>query len=83
VLEPAFLAGGAIVGPGRARAVRPGTGEITEWLLFPRDGVTTRAADAVGRAERLSDLREDNRSRIRGTSGQAPDVIDLLFANPT
>ena len=57
-------------------------GEITEWLLFFLDGVAVQAADAVERAERLSDLREDYRSRLRGTSGRAPEVIDLMFANP-
>jgi Fic family protein len=41
-----------------------------------------QAADAVDRAERLSDLRETYRTRLRGTSGRAAEVIDLLFANP-
>jgi Fic family protein len=57
-------------------------GEITEWLLFFLDGVAVQAADAVDRAERLSDLREKYRARLRGTSGRASEVIDLLFANP-
>jgi Fic family protein len=57
-------------------------GEVTEWLLFFLDGVAVQAADAVDRAERLSDLREEYRSRLRGTSGRSPEVIDLLFANP-
>lgn len=35
VLGPAFLTEGAIVGPSPGRTIRPGTGEITEWLLFP------------------------------------------------
>jgi hypothetical protein len=47
-----------------------------------RDSVTVQAADAVGRAERLFDMHENNRSRIRESSGQVPEVIDLLFANP-
>ena len=61
-----------------------GNGEITEWLhfFFSRDGVTAQEADTVNRAERLCDLRENDRSRMRGTSGQAPEVVDLLFANP-
>jgi Fic family protein len=46
------------------------------------DGVAVQAADAVDRAERLSDLREEYRSRLRGSSGRAPEVIDLLFASP-
>lgn len=47
-----------------------------------RDSVTVQAAGAVGRAERLFDMRENNRSRIRESSGQVPEVIDLFFANP-
>lgn len=57
-------------------------GEITEWLLFFLDGVAVQAADAVNRAEQLSDLREKYRALLRGTSGRAPEVIDLLFASP-
>ena len=57
-------------------------GEITEWMRFFLDGVAVQAADAVDRAERLSDLREDYRARLRGSWGRAPEVIDLLFANP-
>ena len=53
-------------------------GEVTDWLLFFLDGVAVQAADAVDRAECLSDLREKYRSRLRGTSGRAPEVIDLL-----
>lgn len=41
-----------------------------------------QAADAVERAERLSDLREEYRSRLRGGGGRAPEAIDLLFASP-
>jgi Fic family protein len=56
-------------------------GEITEWLQFFLDGVAVQATDAVERAEQLSDLREDYRSRLRG-SGRAHLAVDLLFANP-
>jgi Fic family protein len=65
----------------RLQSVRE-RGEITEWLLFFLDGVAVQAADAVNRAEQLSDLREKYRTRLRGTSGRAPEVIDLLFASP-
>jgi hypothetical protein len=37
-----------------------------------RDCVTVQAADAVGRVERLFDMRENNRSRIRESSGKHP-----------
>ena len=56
-------------------------GEIAEWLQFFLDGVAVQATDAVERAEQLSDLREDYRSRLHGTS-RAHMVVDLLFANP-
>jgi Fic family protein len=65
----------------RLQSVRE-RGEVTEWLLFFLDGVAVQAADAVNRAELLSDLREKYRTRLRGTSGRAPEVIDLLFASP-
>jgi Fic family protein len=57
-------------------------GEITEWLGFFLDGVALQANDAVDRAELLSELREDFRARLRGNRSRAPEVIDLLFANP-
>jgi Fic family protein len=57
-------------------------GEITEWLRFFLDGVALQATDAVDRAELLMDLREDYRARLRGGRSRAPEVVDLLFANP-
>jgi Fic family protein len=56
-------------------------GQVTEWLQFFLDGVAVQAVDAVERAEQLSDLREDYRSRLRG-GGRAHLVVDLLFSNP-
>jgi Fic family protein len=40
-----------------------------------------QATDALERAEQLSDLWEDYRSRLQGGS-RAYLVVDLLFANP-
>ncbi len=57
-------------------------GEITEWLRFFLDGVAVQATDAVDRAELLSDLRETYRALLRGRRSRAPEVVDLLFANP-
>ncbi|MGH3188328.1 MAG: Fic family protein [Streptosporangiaceae bacterium] len=57
-------------------------GEITEWLRFFLDGVAVQATDAIERAEQLSDLRETYRARLRGRSGRAHEVVDLLFASP-
>jgi len=50
-------------------------------MRFFLNGVAVQAEDAVDRAERLSDLREEYRVRLRGSWGRAPEVIDLLFAN--
>jgi len=56
-------------------------GEVTEWLQFFLNGVAVQATDAVDRAEQLSDLREDYKSRLQG-GGRAHLAVDLLFANP-
>jgi Fic family protein len=56
-------------------------GQATQWLQFFLDGVAVQATDAVDRAEQLSDLRQDYRSRIKG-AGRAHLAVDLLFANP-
>jgi len=57
-------------------------GEIKNWLLFFLDGVAVQAADAVDRAELLSDLREKYRTSLRGNRSRAAEVVDLLLANP-
>lgn len=65
----------------RLQSVRE-RGESAEWLRFFLDGVAIQATDAVDRAELLSDLRENYRARLRGGRSRAPEVVDLLFANP-
>jgi Fic family protein len=57
-------------------------GEVVVWLRFFLHGVAVQATDAVDRAEQLSDLRESYRSKLRGSRSRAPEVVDLLFANP-
>jgi Fic family protein len=57
-------------------------GEIKEWLLFFLDGIAVQAADAVERAEQLSDLREKYRGLLRATSARTVEAVDLLFATP-
>ena len=57
-------------------------GEINEWMLFFLDGVAVQAADAVYRAELLSDLREKYRTLLRGNRSRASELVDLLFASP-
>lgn len=57
-------------------------GELREWLNFFLTGVTEQAVDAVTRAERLVDLREDYRVRLIGDRSRAVEVVDLVFQNP-
>ncbi len=65
----------------RLQAVRE-RGEVQQWLQFFLQAISSQAADAVTRAERLLDLREELRSRLRGKRSRATEVVDLLFANP-
>ncbi|MFL6136384.1 MAG: Fic family protein [Frankiaceae bacterium] len=57
-------------------------GEVAEWLRFFLRGVEAQATDAVDRAEKLADLRERYRARLRGTRSRAPEVVDLLLERP-
>ncbi|GIU93178.1 MAG: cell filamentation protein Fic [Acidimicrobiia bacterium] len=66
----------------RLQAVRE-VGDLDGWIRFFLRGVEVQANDAVARAERLIDLREDYRTRVTGsTRSQAVAVVDLLFAHP-
>jgi Fic family protein len=58
-------------------------GEFDMWLGFFLDGVETQAIDAVARAERLTDLREQYRAAVRATTrGAANQLVDLTFEQP-
>jgi Fic family protein len=58
-------------------------GDLERWLALFLDGVRVQASDAVMRAERLIDLREDYRARVRSvTRGAANDLVDLAFEQP-
>ena len=58
-------------------------GDLDAWLRFYLRGVETQANDAVRRAERLVDLREQYRTRVMAsTRGQAVGLVDSLIANP-
>lgn len=58
-------------------------GDLEQWLALFLDGVRVQATDAVTRAERLTDLREDYRARVRSvTRGAANDLVDLAFEQP-
>lgn len=58
-------------------------GDLDRWLALFLDGVRVQSTDAVLRAERLTDLREDYRSRVRSaTRGAANDLVALAFEQP-
>jgi Fic family protein len=65
----------------RLQAVRE-QGELDEWIRFFLTAVRVQALDALERAERLMDLREDYLRRLAGTRSRARDVVELLFQNP-
>lgn len=65
----------------RLQAVRE-RGELIEWIDFFLTGVAEQAVDAMGRAETLSDLREDYRQRFVGDRSRVVEVVDLVFQNP-
>jgi Fic family protein len=57
-------------------------GEIQEWLQLFLTAVAVQAREAVDRADVLVDLRERYRQALRGSRSRAPEVVDLLLANP-
>jgi Fic family protein len=65
----------------RLQAVRE-TGDIQGWLRFFLQAVATQATDALGRAERLTDLREQYRARLLGSRSRAHEIVDMLLENP-
>jgi Fic family protein len=66
----------------RLQAVRE-HGDITGWLDYFLRGVAQQAEDAVKKAERLMDIREEYRGRVQAaTRGRAIEVVDLILENP-
>lgn len=59
-------------------------GDWTGWLMFFLDVVEHQAHDALRRAQRLRDLRDDYRSRVATTrsSGLLGVLVDTLFDTP-
>jgi len=57
-------------------------GELSQWLDFFLTGVAEQASHATSQAEKLSDLREDYRSRLQRDRSRAREVVDLVFENP-
>jgi Fic family protein len=58
-------------------------GDFDRWLGFFLDAVCVQAADAVARAERITDLRERYRVEVlASTRGAANKVVDLAFEQP-
>jgi Fic family protein len=54
------------------------------WLIFFLRGVALQARDAVARARRMQELREQYRSRLQTARAVARllQVVDLVFAQP-
>jgi Fic family protein len=65
----------------RLQAVRE-VGDIQGWLRFFLGAVSTQATDAIARAEKLVDLREQHRERLRGLRSRAHELADCLLENP-
>ena len=58
-------------------------GDLDTWLAMFLDAVRAQAADAVTRAERLTDLRERYRAQVqKATRGAANQLVDLAFEQP-
>jgi Fic family protein len=58
-------------------------GDLDAWLALFLDGVRTQAADAVVRAERLTDLRDRYRSSVHAaTRGTANQLVELAAEQP-
>ena len=57
-------------------------GELQQWLRFFLHAVAVQANDAVDRAERLADLREEFRGALAGSRSRARDVVETVFRNP-
>jgi len=65
----------------RLQAVRE-RGDIDGWLTFFLAAVVMQATDALSRAERLIDLRETYRERLRGQRTRAHEILDAVLENP-
>lgn len=65
----------------RLQAVRE-RGEIQEWLRFFLAAVTEQAKDAVWRARKLVDLREQYLKDAVLTRSALPQLVDQIFQNP-
>lgn len=59
-------------------------GKFEEWLFFFLEALTVQAEDALQRAIKLQELREDYRKKIQNThsSSMLLALIDELFKNP-
>lgn len=65
----------------RLQAVRE-RAEIQEWLQFFLGAVAAQAEDAVWRARKLIDMREDYLKGAYTTRSNLPQLVELLFRNP-
>lgn len=67
---------------GALQSVRE-LGDLNQWLALFLDGVRVQATDAVARAERLTDLREQFRTTVQAaTRGIANQVVEVALEQP-
>jgi Fic family protein len=57
-------------------------GQLEEWLQFFLRAVAVQARDSARLVDRLADLRETYRRTTGQSRSRAPEVVELLFANP-
>ena len=59
-------------------------GSWESWVTFFLNGISSQARDAVARAQRMQNLREDYRAQFQTARAAARllQVVDLLFARP-
>ena len=58
-------------------------GDVDSWVQLFLEAVSTQAADAVLRAERILDLRERYRTSVRSTTrGAATQLAELTIEQP-
>lgn len=65
----------------RLQAVRD-QGSWEAWLLFFLNGVRDVAKEAMDKARKIQNLRDEHRQLVGGRSELAQKLLDLLFINP-
>jgi Fic family protein len=57
-------------------------GDVQAWLMYFLRAVTVQANDAVRRSERLADIGEEYRQRLKGSRSRAHELVDTLLSGP-